>query len=445
MNLATHQDYDGLSEGVKDAARMAASEAATAASAATSAAASAATSVTAREEASDKPGEAANAATTDGATDGATELLSIREAVLDHWETMVRAQIKGAAELLGPALMDNLPGLYDNLAEAINPGQPRATATQHTTAAMSHGSERARLTCFGPDEVLREYQLFRDAIRDVAQARGIRWPADVWAAISRSIEIAACESLREFAATHEALRRRVAAALSHDMRAPLAVISCGAQLIARSNDIEVAKRSADKISRHAARLESMMGELLDALTVLREELPPLALTRFDIRELAGDVARQFGEHGGGPFTVVGESITGEWCAPALRRALENLVSNAVKYGAADEIRIDIASDRGRLSLSVHNSGPAIPAERRERIFGYLFRYGGPGTVGWGIGLPFVRDVAEAHGGSVSVDSSEATGTTFTIDIPVDCRPFVRRTVTGDTPAPERQVSGGAED
>jgi signal transduction histidine kinase len=376
----------------------------------------------------------------EGLSHAARELLSLRDAVLDHWEATVRAQIKGAAELLGPALIDNLPSLYDNLAEVISPGLARETATQYTTAAMSHGSERARLTCFGPDEVLREYQLFRDAIRDVAQAHQVEWTAEVWAAISRSIEIAACESLREFAATHEALRRRVAAALSHDMRAPLAVIATGAQLIGLTDNVDVAKRSADKIRRHATRLESMMGELLDALTVLREELPPLALSRFDMLELAQDVGRQFGEHGGGPFTVTGASVEGTWCAPALRRALENLVSNAVKYGANGEVRITTATSRGRLSLAVHNSGPAIPEERRERIFGYLFRYGGPGTVGWGIGLPFVRDVAESHGGSVSVDSSDETGTTFTIDIPVDCRPFVKRMAHCDDPA--QHAAGG---
>jgi signal transduction histidine kinase len=377
----------------------------------------------------------------EGLSDGARELLAMRDAVLDHWEASVRAQIKGAAELLGPALTDNLPSLYDNLAEAISPGHPRKTATEHTTAAMSHGSERARLTCFGPDEVLREYQLFRDAIRDVARARGMRWEPEVWAAISRSIEIAACESLREYAATHEALRRRVAAALSHDMRAPLAVIATGAQLIALTDDIAVARRSGDKIQRHAARLETMMGELLDALTVAREELPPLAMSAFDMRELAREVARQFGENGGGPFTVAGDGVEGHWCAPAMRRALENLVTNAVKYGAPGEVRIRTATSRGRLSLSVHNAGPAIPADRRDRIFGYLFRYGGPGTVGWGIGLPFVRDVAESHGGSVTVDSSDEDGTTFTIDIPVDGRPFVRHAVHCARP-PEQQEGAG---
>jgi nitrogen-specific signal transduction histidine kinase len=55
-----------------------------------------------------------------------------------------------------------------------------------------------------------------------------------------------------------------------------------------------------------------------------------------------------------------------------------------------------------------------------------------------MGLPFVKSVAESHGGSVAVDSSAATGTTFIIDIPVDCRPFVRRVpggrLTGLSPA-----------
>ena len=76
-------------------------------------------------------------------------------------------------------------------------------------------------------------------------------------------------------------------------------------------------------------------------------------------------------------------------------------------------------------LSVHNEGNAIPEEQHDRIFEYLRREAGPlSASGWGIGLPFVKAVGESHGGSVSVDSSPELGTTFIIDIPVDCRPFV---------------------
>ena len=78
-----------------------------------------------------------------------------------------------------------------------------------------------------------------------------------------------------------------------------------------------------------------------------------------------------------------------------------------------------------MMLSVHNTGNPIPAENRTRIFQYLWRQDNARDQrGWGIGLPFVQSVAESHGGSVAVDSSPEQGTTFLIDLPIDCRPFV---------------------
>ncbi|WP_371861151.1 ATP-binding protein [Pseudoduganella lutea] len=74
-----------------------------------------------------------------------------------------------------------------------------------------------------------------------------------------------------------------------------------------------------------------------------------------------------------------------------------------------------------------------PAERRERIFGYLARDVGPSVAGWGIGLPSAQSIAKAHGGSVSVDCCDESGTTFTIEAPVDCRPFVRPAIASAFP------------
>lgn len=365
----------------------------------------------------------------EGLSDEAIELLSIREAVFDRWEAGARDQIEGAAELLAPALTDNFPYLYNNLAEAISPSMARQTATENTTAAQSHGNERARLTRFGPDEVLREYQLFRDAIRDVAHESGARWSPETWATIGRSIEIAARESLREYAATHEALRRRVAATLSHDMRAPLSVIATGLQLIALSNDLGAAKLFSKKIEHQTKRLDEMIGELLDALTAMPQETRPLAVSRFDMYALASEVASQFTAVGTTALTIAGESVEGHWCAAAIRRALENLLTNAIKHGTpGGEIAIAVHQERGRVSVSVHNFGRAIPAERREQIFGYLARDVGPDVAGWGIGLPSAQSIVEAHGGNILVDSSDDAGTTFTIDAPVDCRPFVKSPV-----------------
>jgi signal transduction histidine kinase len=113
----------------------------------------------------------------------------------------------------------------------------------------------------------------------------------------------------------------------------------------------------------------------------------------------------------------------------LHRALENLISNAFKYGDGGLVTVRAQAAQGRLMLSVHNTGNPIAADRLDRIFEYLWREvdgkTNKATQGWGIGLPFARSVAEGHGGSIAVDSGPDTGTTFLIDVPIDCRPFVK--------------------
>lgn len=126
----------------------------------------------------------------------------------------------------------------------------------------------------------------------------------------------------------------------------------------------------------------------------------------------------------GKCRVAGAGITGWWCENSLRRALENLLGNAVKYGDDGVIELRLEQAHGRVIVTVHNSGPAIAEEQMTRIFDYLRRDNHAPAPGWGIGLPYVQNVAESHGGSIAVDSAPASGTSFILDLPVDCRPYV---------------------
>jgi signal transduction histidine kinase len=142
--------------------------------------------------------------------------------------------------------------------------------------------------------------------------------------------------------------------------------------------------------------------------------------------LVDELREQYSGHRGRKIELqtVGESVVGFWCKDSIRRALENLINNAIKYGDAGKVRVKTAADRGRLTLSVKNWGAPIPKDGQQQIFEYLKREENVNSAfGWGIGLPFVKSVAESHGGTVAVDSSAMTGTTFLIDIPVDCRPY----------------------
>jgi signal transduction histidine kinase len=353
-------------------------------------------------------------------------MLAMRNEVFDLWEASVRASIDEAAGVSGPLLTNTLPAFYDNIAEALTPAYPREDGASGTTSMSAHGGERARMTPFRADQVVLEYQLFRDAIADAAQQRQLCFTAAEWRVVELSVDVALRDAIREFSLIHERIRERLAATLSHDMRNPLSLILGGSQLIAFSPDLDTAHRAAAKIEAGARRLEQMLTQLVDALTFERADRLPLVLTEFDIQTLLDAVAQDYNRDQLPAVAIEAAPIIGHWCRNSLHRALENLLTNAIKYGDGKQVRIKADAIRGRLMLSVHNDGKPIAEDQRERIFDYLRREGeGKLGVGWGIGLPFVRSVAEGHGGSVAVDSAAGRGTTFIIDIPLDCRPLAR--------------------
>jgi signal transduction histidine kinase len=356
----------------------------------------------------------------------ALQFMALRDAVMDFWEREVRKRVEGARHLLGPVLTNTLPAFFDNIAEALSPSHPRSQGASDNNSPTAHGNERARMTPFGPDQVIHEYQIFREAIAWVAKGR-LHLGETEWTIINRSIDEATREAIRAFTKIHEELRRKVAAALSHDMRTPLSVIGHGAQLVARAPTLDLARQAASKIESNSARLNDMMGDLLDCLTSQGRAKLPLRLGQFDMFKLASEVREQYAHlpDCGADFEVDGESVMGHWDEGAMRRAIENLVNNAIKYGDGGVVKIVAQQTRGRMMLTVHNEGQHIPKDRHERIFEYLVREDNSTSAeGWGVGLPFVKAMAEAHGGSVTVDSSPQTGTTFLIDVPVDCRPHI---------------------
>lgn len=182
---------------------------------------------------------------------------------------------------------------------------------------------------------------------------------------------------------------------------------------------------AARVLANLQRMSGMVDELLDTMAFHSGQNVQLSMDQVDIldvmKEVQADAVRAYGPR----FHLQGGSVSGYWDRAAMKRAAENLVANAVKYGAGDS-PIDIRVDEvhGRLLLTVHNDGPPIPPSEQECIF-QMYRRADAArrgdSQGWGIGLPYVRAVAESHGGSVGLDSSVDRGTTFVIDIPLDPR------------------------
>lgn len=352
-------------------------------------------------------------------------VLAMREAVLLEWETQVRNEVRGARRLLHPILIDTMPAFYDNIAEALSPSHPRSNATSNNDLAGAHGNERARMTGYEPEHIVQEYQLLRDSFSSVADAEGVELTRAQWKIVNASIDLAVRASIKEFNATHDTFRNRMAASLSHDMRNPLSVIVSAAHLLELAHHETRSPAMVKKIIENGKRLGSMIDDMLDALSIRRGEQLPLRLVEFDMLALAREVSANLDPAQSAACSVDGVWVVGRWCQDSMRRALENLILNGFKYGDGQGVHVQVEETHGRVIVSVRNEGNPIAMEQRGQIFQYLWRdVGAQGTKGWGIGLPFVQDVAESHGGSVGVDSSPETGTTFLIDLPVDCRPFI---------------------
>lgn len=225
----------------------------------------------------------------------------------------------------------------------------------------------------------------------------------------------------------QGVRERFVSLLAHDLRGPLSAATMAARLlVAHPERLEDRRDLAVRIERSMVRAERMIHDLLDANRLRAGHRLTLDLQLCDLPEIAADVVADLSDADRKRVVLnAPESLEGVWDADQLRRALWNLITNALKYGAPDgRVDVHLGRDASSVISSVHNSGLPIPAEAQAGLFEPFGR--APGAEGrapgWGLGLALVRGCVDAHGGTVEVASSEEAGTTFTMRLPLDARP-----------------------
>lgn len=237
------------------------------------------------------------------------------------------------------------------------------------------------------------------------------------------------------------IREHFVAVLAHDLRGPLSAAKLGAQLLSQDPASLDARRDlALRIDRNLDRLDRMIRDLLDVDRIRAGERLPLRLDTCDLGQIAHAVAEELRVLHGDRFVVEADSrVLGVWSADELRRALWNLGSNAVNHGAPDRpITFIVRRVDGRAVASVHNWGTPISPDDQARLFEPFTRTRAAierGRTGWGLGLTLVHGCVTAHGGEVSAASTPAEGTTFTLDLPLDARPYQSSTVAPVDPSP----------
>ncbi|HYB91152.1 MAG TPA: ATP-binding protein [Candidatus Binataceae bacterium] len=221
-------------------------------------------------------------------------------------------------------------------------------------------------------------------------------------------------------------RANLVATLSHELRTPLTSMVLSAELLKRSSadSVPTTKELIDVILEECGRMRQLTDNLLN---LARGESASIAVrrVRLDLAQIASDVTKRFAiqarekqikiaEHIEAVPAIVGDPLKLSW-------VISNLLGNALRYtpsGGSIEVRAHPAERA--VALEVADSGPGIPPEIRDHIFERFAQYDAEGTGkgAAGLGLSIVKEIVEAHGGRIFVQSSDSQGTRFIVEIPL---------------------------
>lgn len=200
-------------------------------------------------------------------------------------------------------------------------------------------------------------------------------------------------------------RTEMLAAVAHDLRTPLMRL----RLAAENADPALRERLAKETGEIDAMVSSFIAFARDDPTRearIKLDLAALLQSVVDDRTEAGQSVTY-----AGPDRLV---VTGQ--AVGLRRLVENLVDNAVKYGGA--ARVTMRQEGGEVRIEVADEGPGIPRSEREKVFRPFVRGEGATGAGAGLGLAAAREIARAHGGDVDIRDGQPNGALVRVTLPV---------------------------
>jgi two-component system OmpR family sensor kinase len=229
-------------------------------------------------------------------------------------------------------------------------------------------------------------------------------------------------------AASEARLRRFVGDASHELRTPLTSIRGYAELFRRG----AAERPEDlaKAMRRIEEEADRMGVLVDDLLLLArlDQGRPLERGRVDLTRIVGDAVddaravapgRRIEYSPNGAIVVPGDEVR-------LRQVMANLLQNAVRHTPADApVHVRVTTEDDEAIIEVRDEGPGMPTDDADRVFERFWRGDASRTRasgGTGLGLAIVAAIADAHGGSASVDTAPGQGATFRVHLPKTERP-----------------------
>jgi signal transduction histidine kinase len=254
---------------------------------------------------------------------------------------------------------------------------------------------------------LHEDLQYERGLRAVAEQQSDRLVADLRAAV--------------------AARDEFLSVASHELRTPLTTLRLVTTTLARrlaqslSKDGSGLSREIAVIDRQVVRLETLTAALLDVSRITSGRLA-LHLEPVDLVALVHEIVNRFraDQTEGAPVIEVQSdaSVLGEWDPSRIDQVASNLIANAISYGRGTPVHVSVGASGDTGRIVVRDEGIGIAADQRTRIF-ERFERAVPSSnySGLGLGLWIAKQIVDAHGGTIDVESELGHGATFTVTLP----------------------------
>ena len=359
------------------------------------------------------------------------------ETILAEWETFARG-LEVDEPLDIKALRDHAKEMLAVIATDLDGAQTKrqqsdkahglsdADQSRLPTAAQEHGAGRAG-SGFSIDQMVAEFRALRASVINLWLQRERQATADDLQDMIRfneAIDQAIAESITAYARDIRESKDRFLAILGHDLRTPLGSIITSTRFMLDTGTLaEPNLALVTRVEMSARRMNRLVTDLLEFTRSRFGDAIPINRGNMDLATVIQDVAAEVSTSY--PANRVAVETTGDlrgnWDCDRITQALINLMSNAAQHGApGTPIVIRGSGSTSEVRVSVHNVGPPISDSARKQLFDPMkdSRNGGDrDRRHFGLGLYIVDKIAQAHGGSIDVESTEQSGTTFTVRLP----------------------------
>jgi len=350
--------------------------------------------------------------------------------LLAQWRQQVK-QLPSAQNLDTPALNDHIPDLLIEIAAALQ-ARSRETIPEALVEGSppAHGLQRLQ-EAFDIEEVVAEYNILRGCIHDLAEKNGLSLQGEPFHIMNRVLDQAIGLAVQTYATAQalEVQRRReeYLAFVAHDLRTPLNAISLATRILEvtfkeRSERAETAQM-LKTLARNVHQLQGLVEKIIEENTNLRTESGiKLERREFDLWSLVEGLIHDLRPVAGTDSTKLVNKVPHRLVvyadASLLRRVFQNLIANAIKFTPRGKVLIEAKGLRepDLVECRVSDNGAGFPAERLEKVFDEL-ETDAERTGGLGLGLAIVKTFIEAHGGEVTVESTQGAGSTFKFTLP----------------------------